>query len=53
MNSASHRTIEKVAAETAVDEIKTGTKMVTWDEVKVVEGREKESLARTWEWSVE
>lgn len=52
MNPASHRTIEKVAAATAVGEIKTGTKMVTWQDEKAVEGRERESLARTWEWRV-
>jgi len=44
--------MDRVSRETAVGEVKKGTKFITWPVEKKVEGREVDSLSKTWEWKI-
>jgi len=51
-NPRSEGVMDRVSRETAVGEVKKGTKFITWPVEKKVEGREVDSLSKTWEWKI-
>lgn len=52
VNVRSKRVMERIAAETGGGTVVRGATVLSWPMEKVIQGREVESLSRTWEWSI-